>query len=375
MKQSFINVFSEQRDEQKVADDLIRQFGDITPTAIFFFTYSRHDGALLSKILRQRYTTAEVIGCTTAGAFTEKNQSIKGTAALAMGPTVIKRCSAALAHFEGGVEQGIKTAVDKISKAMNIDLRTVDPKRFVGIVLIEGLKMNEEAANEALGNLAPAISFVGGSAADNLKLNETRVFCNGESSNDGAVLLLMETATPFIVNKTCSLQPTGKKFTITRADEANRTVYELDGEPVIKKYAEAAQVSELEINFIVFNTFSFGLMIDGEPWIRTPQQILPDGGLKFWCRISEGMEVEMMRTIDLIDNLQISITKARQELGGSISGGLVFNCVLRRLELDGKNLHGAFLNCFSGMTIAGFHTYGESYLGHMNQTSTALLFE
>jgi hypothetical protein len=375
MKQSFINAFSEHRDIQDAAKDVIQQLGDIAPAAICFFTSHQHDGALLSKLLHQQYAGAEVIGCTTAGSFTEKKESISGTAILAMGPTVVKRCSAALANFDGGVERGLRAAVNTISKALKIKPRTVDAKRFVGIVLLEGLKMTEEAANEELGNIAPAISFVGGSAGDNLEFKETKVFHNGHSSSNGAALLLMETATPFVVSKTCSFRTTGKKFTVTRADEANRTVYEFDGEPVLKKYAQAVGVSPDKLNASVFMTSPVGLMIDGKPWIRSPQQVLLDGGIKFFCRINEGMEIELMQATDLIVDLHAALKDAQQELGSPIRGGLVFNCILRRLELDAKNLHAAYLNCYSGMTIAGFHTYGESWLGHINQTSTALLFK
>ena len=50
-----------------------------------------------------------------------------------------------------------------------------------------------------------------------------------------------------------------------------------------------------------------------------------------------------------------------------------FNCILRRLEMDADDSHGAFTECFDAPT-AGFHTYGESWLGHINQTLTAILF-
>jgi hypothetical protein len=375
MNQSFINAFSTQNDAQKVADDLILQLGSISPAVVIFFTSHKNDGTLLSKILHQRFAGAEVIGCTTAGTFTEKTHSTEGTAVLALGSNVVKRCSAALARFDKGVEQGVQAAVATISKALNIDLRKADATRFVGVELLEGLKMTEEAVNEALGNSAPAISFVGGSAGDNVEFKETKVFHNGKASNNGAVLLMLETATPFIISKTCSFRPTGAKFTVTRADEANRTVYEFDGEPVLKKYARAVGVAVDKLDSSVFMTSPVGLMIDGKPWIRSPQQVLQDGGIKFYCRINEGMEIELMQATDLIVNLQTALQDAQQELGGPIRGGLVFNCILRRLELDAKNLHAAYLTCYSGMTIAGFHTYGESWLGHMNQTSTALLFK
>jgi hypothetical protein len=56
-----------------------------------------------------------------------------------------------------------------------------------------------------------------------------------------------------------------------------------------------------------------------------------------------------------------------------MSGGLAFNCILRRLDMDAQSLHAPFLRTFEGLQCAGFHTYGESYLGHINQTLTSVL--
>jgi hypothetical protein len=48
---------------------------------------------------------------------------------------------------------------------------------------------------------------------------------------------------------------------------------------------------------------------------------------------------------------------------------------LRRLELDAKQRHEPFIASFAGLEMAGFHTYGESWLGHINQTLTGLWFK
>jgi hypothetical protein len=115
-------------------------------------------------------------------------------------------------------------------------------------------------------------------------------------------------------------------------------------------------------------------MIDGQPWIRSPQQVLPDGGIRLGCQVLDGAELHVMQSMDLVADTRREIARVAGVLGGTISGGLAFNCVLRRLELDAKNLHGPFLEAFSGMEMCGFHTYGESWLGHINQTLTGLWF-
>jgi hypothetical protein len=52
----------------------------------------------------------------------------------------------------------------------------------------------------------------------------------------------------------------------------------------------------------------------------------------------------------------------------------MFNCILRRLEMDQKDLGDEFVSTFGGIPASGFHTYGESWLGHINQTLTAVVF-
>ena len=91
--------------------------------------------------------------------------------------------------------------------------------------------------------------------------------------------------------------------------------------------------------------------------------------------IEQGMEVHLMRSTDLVQGTRRSMGEARKKLGGSVRGGLAFNCILRRLEMDAKRLHAGFLSSFEGMKVAGFHTYGESWLGHINQTLTGLWFK
>ncbi len=92
-----------------------------------------------------------------------------------------------------------------------------------------------------------------------------------------------------------------------------------------------------------------GLMIDGVPWIRSPQRLL-----------------HLMTSTDLEGETRAAMRRLSDELKGPPAGGLFFNCILRRLEMDAQRSHEQFLEALRPLEISGFHTYGESWLGHIN---------
>jgi hypothetical protein len=187
---------------------------------------------------------------------------------------------------------------------------------------------------------------------------------------------VLELAVPFAIVKTCSFEEAGRSFTITRADVSQRIVWELDGRPAVEAYAEAVGRSADDLDSSAFMSHPVGLMIDGRPWIRSPQQVVPGGGIKFYCQILEGKTVELMRSTDLVAETAAALREATAAVGGEASGAVMFNCILRRLETDAKQAQQPFVDAVAalGAPAAGFHTYGESWLGHMNQTLTAIVF-
>ena len=363
MSQHRLSAFTLERGATEAAEHLASQLGVDDAAAIVFFCSHRHDGAAISRLLRERFSGAQVIGCTTAGAFVEDRGAELGVSVLRLPREKVGACASALARFDRGVDEGMRAASERLSEGMGKPLAELDPERHVGVVLPEGLRGNEEAVNRALGGAAPLVSFVGGSAGDGGAFEETRVFCDGEGTSDGAALLVAEVRVPFSIVKTCSFEPTPHKFTVTRANVPERTVYEVDHRPVLDAYASAVGVAPAALNSSIFMAHPWGLMLDQEPWIRSPQRALPDGGLKFYCQIEEGMTLGLMRSTDLVADTQAAFRRAAATLGRPIGAALVFNCILRRLELDATGNHEAFLSTFSGMAVAGFHTYGESWMG------------
>jgi len=254
---------SGQRDTAAAIRELKAGLTGMEPVAIVFFCSGQHDGLRIEKELKAFAPMAEVIGCTTSGEYTDKAYTQGGVALMALSHAKVARCAASLAEFDKGpsVEDSIHAAASRIAQKLQIDMREVDPERWVGIVLHEGLKGNEEEVNAVLGHIAPFLSYLGASAGDNLVLKETRVFHDGRESNCGSVLLLMELAVPYTIVKTCSFEPTSTVMRIGRVQ--GRVVYEIEGQPAVPTYAAKVGVTPEQLDHPVFMANPLGLMIDG----------------------------------------------------------------------------------------------------------------
>ncbi|MEO0334670.1 MAG: FIST C-terminal domain-containing protein, partial [Bacteroidota bacterium] len=64
----------------------------------------------------------------------------------------------------------------------------------------------------------------------------------------------------------------------------------------------------------------------------------------------------------------------RQKQQDNAVGAIInFNCILRTLDLKQQGRTQEYADLFTDTPTVGFSTYGESYIGHINQTATMLL--
>jgi hypothetical protein len=158
---------------------------------------------------------------------------------------------------------------------------------------------------------------------------------------------------------------------VTKANEANREIVEFNHMPAAQAYAEALGIPVADApNHFMHNPV--GVVYEGEPFVRSPQQIRGNS-IFFYCSVKEGIELTLLESTDIIASTKKALDAARAELGG-ISGIINFNCILRTLELREKGLSNIYGELFTDYPTIGFSTYGEQFIGHMNQTSTMLVF-
>ena len=117
----------------------------------------------------------------------------------------------------------------------------------------------------------------------------------------------------------------------------------------------------------------FRIMIGAEPYVRSPQQS-QGKSMVFYCNIKQGMELHILESKNIVKDTSEVIQLKKKNLG-NISGLINFHCILRTLELEHHGQMDDYGRIFADIPTIGFSTYGEAYLGHVNQTSTMLLFK
>lgn len=324
------------------------------PTFILYFHSTQFDAAGVAALLAKTFPGVPALGCSTSGELV--------TGAMLDGGLVVAAFEAdevPKAEVVAITGTDVKSAFTKLSSAFD----TVDFSTHVGLILMDGMSGSEEGVLESLGDCTD-LTFVGGSAGDDLKFAKTDVFANGQPAPGVGALALLYVPGGFDLIKTQSFCTTGKTLTPTRVDSAARAVLEFDGKPAAQAYAAAVGATSAEAASGAFMNSPLGLMAGDEPFVRSPQRFDGDK-LHFYCGVNEGVELAVLKGTDIVADTAAELAKY------NFRSLVVFNCILRTLDLKAQGRTEAYSKLFTKPTI-GFSTYGEAYIGHINQTATIL---
>lgn len=360
-------AYSAKTDLHDVVNDIQAQLGNFETNLLVFFASSSFAPEAIASGMGAAFPQAVTFGCSTAGEIVSGKMLTHSVVAMAFNKQSVKMARAVVLE---DLSSDSYDAFNAFEQHFNKPMAEMDPKQYVGIVLTDGLSGKEELIIDRIGDLTN-VNFIGGSAGDDLKFAATYVYANGKSYTNAAVLALIEPVGEFTFVKTQSFCPLSQKLVVTKANEATREVLEFNHKPAAVAYAQALGTTVADApNHFMHNPV--GLVFEGDPFVRSPQQIKGDS-MVFYCSVVEGMELSLLESTDIIADTKKAIETARQELGG-ISGMINFNCILRTLELGQKGLSDDYGKLFSGEPTIGFSTYGEQFIGHVNQTATILVF-
>lgn len=354
----------------EMVDDIAGQLAGIDAKIVLFFASTKYDPRSVSKKMQESFPFAKVFGCSTAGEIAAGKMLDGSAVAMAFTDQAIKDVQIEVVE-EPQDKNAIRAAFASFESHYKVPMSEMDPSKYVGIVLVDGLSRVEEALMDGIGDLTN-VTFIGGSAGDDFKFSTTHLYANGESFKKGAILALLKPGLNFTCIKTQSFKNLGKTLEVTKAGEEVREVLEFNGKPAAVAYAEAIGTS-LEDAPKYFINNPVGLVIEGEPYVRAIQQFKGDG-IRFFCGVLEGMELALLESDDIIGDTRKAISSAKEAMGG-ISALINFNCALRTAELKQKNLMREYGDLFADYPTIGFSTYGEQYIGNLNQTATIIVFK
>jgi hypothetical protein len=339
---------------------------------VMFFCSSEYDLDELASELSRLFADVQVVGCTTAGEIGPagcRDHSIAGASFSARSFTVASGLLSNLGEFV--IESAHSLEQDLLQELENLGT-DVKPSNTFAFLLIDGLSMREELVTAALQNALGEIPLVGGSAGDGLQFGHTYVYANGRFHEDGAVVILVSTPLAFTLFQTQHFVPVGKRVVVTAADAEKRIVQEIDGWPAAEYYAELVGSHEDSLSPEGFADDPMVVVIDGTNYVRSIQQANPDGTLKFYCAIDEGMVLRTARGGDLVANLEQAFTEIRTTIGQP-QLVIAFDCILRKLEIGRLKCGESVESVFQKNNVVGFNSYGEQYRGvHINQTLTGI---
>ena len=363
-------AYSQKTTIEDIIVDIKNQIGSFDSKFIQFFASSNIFPDQISEALQNAFKTTPMIGCTTSGEIITGKMLDNSVVVMAYNNEIFSDLKIEVLTNISNDSKVVEKAFDNFDLYFKDSMKNLDPSKYLGIVLIDGLSVKEELINERIGDLTN-ISFIGGSAGDDLKFKKTHIFANGKTYENAAVLTLFKCNSKFQILKTQSFNLTKNKVIVTKANESTRTIIEINNKPAVEEYARLVGKTKENISE-AFSSSPLGFGFEDNIYVRSPQRV--DGNnIVFYCAIKEGMELTVLESTDMIEETKTALKNKINELG-SVSAIVNYHCILRTLELKAKNITVAYGDLFKEVPTLGFSTYGESYIGHINQTSTMILF-
>lgn len=338
---------------------------------VLFFCSPQYNLAQLGAELNALFGDVHLVGCTTAGEITPRGYiegSITGVGFSAPDFTAVSEVICNLKNLSiASVREVVQNAIARL------DQKVPDraPGTTFAFLMIDGMSQQEEQVASSVFNALGDIPLLGGSAGDDLSYVASYVFQNGHFHSASAALLLVHTKHPFRIFKTEHFSSTGKKMVVTAAG-SDRRVEELNAVPAAREYARVIGLPKEDLNPLVFAAHPLVVRVGGEYHVRSIQRVNDDESLSFLCAIDEGIVLTVAESGDIVQDLARQFDELQSSLN-DVQVVIGCDCILRRLEMERKEVKSAISEILLGNKVIGFSTYGEQYHSmHVNQTFTAV---
>ena len=272
----------------QAVEEVCRDFPE-KPALILFFSDGERFAAFSGE-LHRRYPQSEVIGASTFASFSPEGMCRRGLNAAALSGAL--RVSAGLVR-EITRDPGMIYR-DAVRQALEV-LPPPAPGNTCCLLLNPAGTAGEEAVLDMLDDALAGtdIPVFGGSASSEVCAKGAVSRNGGVYTNSSVFVFLQLARGRFAITQENIFRPMDRKFQVTRANLARRTLYELDGQNAAAQLCQALGVSRGELPAALAE-HPFGRLLDGEPLINEVERVNDDGSVTAYCRFYEGSTVSLL---------------------------------------------------------------------------------
>jgi hypothetical protein len=329
------------------------------PNLAIVFSSVSQDNKIISQILDENNIT--VFGSTTAGEFIDGEYSTDSTAILLMeiNPALFRL------YFEESAEKETQVQAKKLA-----DQAVKQFKNPAFIVAGSGLRVDGEFIIRGIEDAAGTDTTIYGAlAADDLKMQETFVFTNGKTSNEGIVMLVFDGDKIDLKGRaTCGIKGVGTLKKITKAE--GWWIHTIDDQPalgLIAKYMGLKIEKKDGISPIPPEyTTTYPMVLHrekGDPVIRPVLMFNYDNGSVMSNGIVEQggkIQLSLPPDFEIIDEVINDCREVKKNEMPEADALIMFSCVGRLSALGpliSDEIEGV-QKTFK-VPMAGFFSYGE----------------
>ncbi len=307
------------------------------PDVVILFAAPTYDQVKLLEVLKQTCSPALLVGCSSAGEFTNKIYGEGTASAVALRSEDIT--------FSLGVGRDLSKNQQAAAEAVVSTFQgnhAEEQRHRSAIVLTDALAgLTDELVEQLTLFTAGAYQFFGGGAGDNAQFSHTPVFYDTEVVSGGVVALEMLSKKPIGIGVRHGWRPASESLFVTEANGMH--IVSIDGEPAIQAFQEYALATgqTLDINnplpFFLHNLI--GIDTGAGHRLRVPLAFSADGSVLCAAEVPARSRINIMQTSSVsAAEAAVSATGAAlQNLYGSKPAvALFFDCVATRLRMGYK---------------------------------------
>ena len=348
-------------DTREALDAIIGPLSRVSPQVVLVFHSPAHDPAVVAEAIHAAFPEATTVGCTSAGEIGPLGFQRGGISALALGGAA--RGAAVRVAAEDVRLYDVPRRVGQLAAAIGRSPLELAPHRQLFITLTDGLVAGGEQLLAGLGEAAPGMPIVGGSAGDDDRLEETFVWVDGEAASAHNAILLLEPGVPFTTFAVHHFRPTDQRAVVTGARPGQHRVHELDGFPAAQRFARLVGLAPGALDRGALRTLDLrrqlGFLVGDDLYMRGILSVEGDD-LVLGGAVEEGMVLRLAEAGDLVGDTRQGVSEALARLSGPAAAALHFNCFGRLVQCPPEQLPALHHAAATG-PVAGFSTLGEQF--------------